>query len=149
MENVLSMLGLTLRAGKLEPGEDPAGDACREHRCRLLVTASDAAENTLRKAERFAEEGRCLTLALPYTKAELGAALGRGSCAVAAVTDLGLAGAVADRLAQADPERYGGAAERLRLKAERAAERKEKKPGALRRKRTAGRPVQYNRKNKK
>ena len=86
MNNALSMAGLALRAGKLEPGEDPAGDACREKRCRLLLTAADAAENTRGKAERFAELGRCLTLELPYTKAELGAALGRGSCAVAAVT---------------------------------------------------------------
>ena len=149
MDSALSMMGLALRAGRLEPGEDPAGDACREKRCRLLLTASDAAENTLRKAERFAGEGQCLALALPYGKAELGAALGRGSCAVAAVTDLGLAQAIVEKLAQADRARYGEAAERLRVKAERAARRKEKNPGAPRRKRTVGRPVQYNRKNKK
>ena len=144
MDNTLSMIGLALRAGRLEAGEDPAGDACRERRCRLLLTAADAAENTLRKAEHFAEQGQCLTLALPWSKTELGAALGRGSCALAAVTDLGLALAIAEKLARADAETYGEAAERLRLKAERAAERKEKKPGE--RKRTAGRPVQYNRK---
>ncbi len=143
MDNALSMIGLALRAGRLEPGEDPAGDACREKRCRLLLTASDASENTLRKAERFAELGQCLTLALPYGKAELGAALGRGTCAVAAVTDLGLARAIAEKLARTDREAYGETAERLRLKAERAAQRKEKKPGE----RTV--PVQYNRKNKK
>ena len=149
MDKALSMIGLALRAGRLEAGEDPAGDACRERRCRLLLTASDTSENTLRKAEHFAQLGQCLALALPYTKAELGAALGRGTCALAAVTDLGLALAITEKLAQAEPERYGETVEKLRVKAERAAQRKEKKPGDDRRKRTAGRPVQYNRKSKK
>ena len=142
MDSALSMIGMALRAGRLECGEDPAGDACLERRCRLLLTAGDAAENTLRKAERFAEEGQCLTLSLPCSKAELGAALGRGTCAVAAVTDLGLALAVVEKLG----EPYRETAEKLRRKAERAAQRKEKKPGAPRRKR--GKPVQYNRKKK-
>lgn len=149
MDNTLSMIGLALRAGRLEPGEEPAGDACRERRCRLLLIACDAGSNALRKAERFAEQGQCLTLSLPYSKAELGAALGRGTCALAAVTDLGLAQAIVGKLAQTDPERYGGTAEKLRLKAERAAQRREKKPGSPRQNRTVGRPVQYNRKNKK
>lgn len=145
MDNALAMTGLALRAGRLEAGEDPAGDACREKRCRLLLIAHDAAENTRRKAEHFAALGQCLALELPYGKAELGAALGRGTCALAAVTDLGLALAIAEKLGP----QYGAAAEKLRLKAERAARRKEKKPGETRRKRTAGGPVQYNRKNKK
>jgi len=149
MDNTLSMIGLALRAGRLEPGEEPAGDACRERRCRLLLTACDAADNALRRAERFAELGQCLTASLPYSKAELGAALGRESCAIAAVTDLGLARAIVGKLAQTDPEQYGGTAEKLRLKAERAAQRRVKKPGDPGRKRTARRPVQYNRKNKK
>lgn len=149
MDNALSMIGLALRAGRLEAGEDPAGDACREKRCRLLLTAGDAAENALRKAEHFAALGQCLTLALPYTKAELGAALGRGTCALAAVTDLGLALAITEKLAQTDPEHYRETVEKLRVKAERAVQRKEKKPGDDRRKRTVGRPVQYNRKSKK
>lgn len=148
MNSALSMAGLALRAGRLEAGEEAAGDACRDMRCRLLLIAADAGPNTLRRAERSALLGRCLSLALPCGKAELGAALGRGECALAAVTDLGLALAIAEKLALADRERYGGTAERLRLKAERAAARKEKKPGETRRKRTAGKPVQYNRNRK-
>lgn len=144
MDSALSMIGLALRAGRLAAGEDPAADACRGTRCRLLLTASDASENTLRRMERYAREGGCLTLALPYTKAELGAALGRESCAAAAVTDLGLAQAIAEKLGG----RYGETVEKLRLKARRAAQRREKKPGTAERKRTAARPVQYNRKKK-
>ena len=119
MDNTLSMIGLALRAGRLEVGDEAAGDACRYKRCRLLLVAADAGEGAQRRAMHFAEEGQCLLAEIPCSKEKLGAALGRKSCAMAALTDLGLAQAVADRLAQGDPERYGEMTERLRLKAER------------------------------
>lgn len=123
--NVLSLLGLALRGGRLAVGEEPAALAAKAGQARLLLTSSDAAGNTLRRAEHLAEEGHCLHLTLPFSKVELGGALGRGSAAVAALTDTGLAAAVAERLAQADPERYGEAAARMELKRRRAKERKE------------------------
>ena len=52
-------------------------------------------------------------LRVPFTKEELGRALGRTSVAVAAITDIGLAAAVARRLAELDPARYGESAARL------------------------------------
>lgn len=123
--NVLSLLGLALRGGRLAVGEEPTALAAKAGQARLLLTSSDAAGNTLRRAEHLAEEGHCLHLTLPFSKAELGGALGRGSAAIAALTDTGLAAAVAERLAQADPERYGEAAARMELKRRRAKERKE------------------------
>lgn len=123
-DRALAMTGMALRAGKLQAGEEPAAAACKARACRLLLTARDAAGNTLRRAAAMAEEGQCLTVALPYTREELGAALGRGACAVAAVTDLGLAQAIVERLAEAEGEAYGPLAEKLRLKAERAAQRR-------------------------
>ena len=75
MDNILSMAGLALRAGRLEVGDEAASDACREKRCRLLLTACGASENALRRAERCAQEGQCLLLPLPCSKEELGAAL--------------------------------------------------------------------------
>ena len=120
---VLSLLGLALRGGRLAVGEEPAALAAKAGQARLLPTASDAAGNTLRRAEHLAEEGHCLHLTLPFTKAELGGALGRGSAALAALTDLGLAAAAAERLALLDPERYGEAAARMDLKRRRAKER--------------------------
>lgn len=146
MDNTLPLIGLALRAGRLEVGEDAAADACRLKRCRLLLLASDAGEYAQRQAARLAQEGQCLLARLPASRQELGAALGRKSCAVAALTDLGLARAVADRLAQTDPDRFGQLAERLRLKARRAAQRKVKNTGNPGR--TPGKPVQYNRKKK-
>lgn len=123
--NILSLLGLALRGGRLAVGEEPAALAAKAKQARLLLIASDAAGNTLRRAEHLAEEGHCLWITLPFTKAELGGALGRGSAAVAALTDLGLAAAVAERLAQLDPERYGELSARMDLKRRRAKERKE------------------------
>lgn len=121
---ILSLLGLALRGGRLAVGEEPAALAAKAGQARLLLAASDAAGNTLRRAEHLAGEGRCLWLVLPFTKEELGGALGRGSAAIAALTDTGLAAAVTARLAQLDPERYGEAAARMDLKRRRAAERK-------------------------
>lgn len=132
IESALRMAGMALRAGRLEVGDEAAGDACRYKRCRLLLVTADAGEGTRRRAAHAAEEGQCLLAELPCSKEELGAALGRGSCAMAAVTDLGFALALAEKLAARDPARYGEAVERLRLKAERAAQRRQaprKRPG--------------------
>jgi len=121
------MAGLALRAGHMAVGEDAAFGLCGVKGCRLLLTAADAAPKTLRRAEAAAHEGQCLLLRLPYGKEELGHALGRPQCAAAAVSDVGLALAIAEGLAGQDPERYSPAAERLRVKKERAAQRKEQR----------------------
>lgn len=123
--NILSLLGLALRGGRLAVGEEPAALAAKTGQARLLLAASDAAGNTLRRMEHLAQEGHCLYLSLPFSKAELGGALGRGSAAIAALTDTGLAAAVTERLAALDPERYAEAAARMDLKRRRAKERQE------------------------
>lgn len=125
-QNTLRLVGLALRAGRLEVGEDAAVDACQYKKARLLLLASDAAEGTVNRALHAAAECGCVPLETPWSKEELGAALGRKSCAVAAMTDLGMARAVTEKLAEADGARYVEAAERLRRKAERLEERKEK-----------------------
>lgn len=126
MDNTLTLLGLALRAGRLEVGEEPVHNACTAKNSRLVITAADAAAGTVRRAMLSAEEGQCLCLTVPYTRSELGGAVGRELCAVAAITDTGLAGAFAGKLAARDPERYAAAAERLAIKAERARQRREK-----------------------
>lgn len=126
MENkrVLSLLGLALRGGNLAVGEEPVEAAARAKDARVLLLAADAAENTRRRAEHFALAGQCLWLRTPFTKEELGMALGRTSVALAAVTDTGLASAVVRRLAEGDPARYAEAAAQLEVKARRAEERR-------------------------
>lgn len=129
MENkrILSLLGLALRGGNLAVGEEPAEAAARAKDARVLLLAADAAAGTCRRAEHFAEAGQCLWLRTPFTKEELGRALGRTSVALAAVTDTGLASAVVRRLAEGDPVRYGEAAARLEVKARRAQQRRAEK----------------------
>ena len=81
---------------------------------------------TTRAAARStsARRGECICLEIPPTKENLGRALGRTSCALLALTDIGFAEAVAKKLAESDEAHYGEAAKRLTIKAARAAERR-------------------------
>ena len=123
---ILHLLGLAKKAGKLEIGEEPVGAVCRSRHARVLLLAKDAAPNTCRRAAHFGEAGNVLWLQLPHTKEELGFQLGRKSCAMVAVTDFGIAGAIGEKLALLD-ERYAPAAEQLRTKADRALQRQKEK----------------------
>ena len=122
--HVLSLLGLALRGGRLAVGEEPVEAAARAKNARLLLLASDAADHTCRRTKHFAEIGNCIWLTIPFTKAELGQAVGRSAVAIAAVTDVGLAAAVAHRLEALDEKKYSEAAARLDVKAKRAQQRK-------------------------
>lgn len=124
MDKILHLLGLAKRGSRLAIGEEPVGAACRAKDCRLLLLASDAAENTVRRAAHFAEVGQCISFRIPCTKAEMGNAVGRNACAMLAVTDIGIASSVAAALCQIDREKYGEAAEKLSLKASKAAQRR-------------------------
>ena len=124
---ILHLLGLARKAGRLEIGEEPVGTVCRARQARLVLLASDAAANTNRRAAHFGEAGNVLWLEVPYSKAELGFHLGRGSCAMLAITDAGFAAAVTEKLAARDPERYGPAAQQLRQKADRVLQRQKEK----------------------
>lgn len=124
---ILHLLGLARKAGRLEIGEEPVGAACRARQARLVLLASDAAANTNRRAAHFGEAGNVLWLELPFTKEELGFHLGRGSCAMLALTDAGFAAAVTEKLSARDPERYGPAAQQLRQKADRVLQRQKEK----------------------
>ena len=122
--NILNMVGLALRAGRLEVGEEPVGAVCRARDCRLILVARDAADNTFRRVRHFADAGQCLWISVPFTKEELGNAVGRTACAMMAVTDIGFAESIAKKLAAVDPEKYTETARQLSVKAQRAAQRR-------------------------
>ncbi|RHR11118.1 50S ribosomal protein L7 [Pseudoflavonifractor sp. AF19-9AC] len=124
---ILHLLGVARKARLLEIGEEPVGAVCRARHARLVLLAQDAAPNTRRRCAHFGEAGNVLWLELPFTKEELGFHLGRGSCAMLALTDAGMAAAVADKLALRDPERYGPAAQQLREKADRTLQRQKER----------------------
>ena len=121
---MLSMLGLAKKAGRVEIGEEPVGAAARAKKARVILVAQDAGPSSQRRAFSFAEAGACLCLTVPADKDALGRALGRTSVAMCAVTEIGFAGAVVKKLAAMDPERYGAAAAQLDIKAQRAMERR-------------------------
>ncbi len=125
--DVLSLIGLCFRARSLAVGEEPVDAAVRAKDARLLLLAADAADNTLRRTRRFADIGNCPWLRTPFSKEELGRAVGRTSAAILAVTDIGLAANIACRLAAEDDGQYGETAARLEKKNLRAAERKAEK----------------------
>ena len=115
MEHILSMIGLAKKAGCVEIGEEPVGSAARSKHARVILVAAYAFEQT----------GACLCLTIPADKDALGRALGRSSCAMVAVTDVGFADAIVKKLAVMDPEHYEQASQRLQIKARRAMERRE------------------------
>ena len=132
-EKALKLLGLMRRANAIQPGEDRAGDAVQAGKGKLLLLASDAADNARRRAEHLVNGRRTLLVELPFDRAELGEALGLGGCAMAAVTDLGFAGALAELLAAIDPERYTALAAETGKRRDKAQRRK-KETEALKRK---------------
>ena len=101
-DNALNLLGLALRGGNLAVGEEPVAEACKARRTWLVMSASDAAQNSIDRAGRMAELGGVPWIRLPWDKETLGGALGRKLCAVAALTDRGLAAALAEKLVRAD-----------------------------------------------
>jgi|GEM_PF-826495 len=96
MDNVLHLLGIARKAGRVEVGEEPVGASARARQARLILVASDAADNSARRAAHFAQAGKAPWFRVPYTKGELGGTVGRASCAMLALTDAGLAAALVD-----------------------------------------------------
>ena len=101
-DSALSLLGLALRGNNLAVVEEPVREACKARRAWLVLTASDAADNSADRARRWAEESGVPWVRLPWDKETLGNALGRKLCAVAALTDRGLAAALAEKLRPED-----------------------------------------------
>ena len=123
MDKLLNLIGLAQKAGRLAVGEEPTGAAARARDARLILVAADAAENSVRRVRHFADAGQCLWCRIGADKDALGRAVGRSSCAMLAVMDIGFAEAIAKKLAEGDG-RFAETAEKLAVKAQRAAERR-------------------------
>ena len=100
----LGLLSLARKGGNIVLGEEQAGAAARASRARLMLLASDAGGHTVRRAKSFVAGTAQPLLTLPYTRDELGDALGTTSCAIAAITDVQLALAFVKTLGE--PEKY-------------------------------------------
>lgn len=106
------------KAGALLTGEDGVSGASRQGKASLIMTASDTAHNTLKKAENLAQWSGACYVSLPWDKDALGELLGKRVCAILAITDKGLALAFAQKLAAQYPL-YGDTAKALKEKSTR------------------------------
>lgn len=124
MENnkALGYLGLARRGNNIVIGEEPVGAACRASHARLMILAKDAADNTYRRARSFAASGKPPVLKVPFTKVELGDALGCNACAMAAFVDVALALAFVKALPE--PEKHTELIETLQKQTERVLKRR-------------------------
>ena len=123
MDKCLNLLGLAKKAGCLEIGEESVSVCAERTGARAILSASDASEGSKRKAGFLAEEGSIPHIILPYTKADLSEAVGRGAPGILALTDIGFAASFAAKLAEMNGE-YTEAAQWLALKQKRARERR-------------------------
>ena len=119
----LHLLGIARKANRLAIGEEPAGIACRSGHARLLLVAKDAADHTFRRARSFCRSGKPPYICAPYTKEELGGALGCNACALCAVLDPALALAFLEALNQ--PQQYEAILQELTRQTARVKKRRQ------------------------
>ena len=118
MDRNLQLLGLARKAGMIAIGGDAVSSAARERKAKLVISAADSSEGSLRRARINAKESNIIYITVPYTKFELGSITGRGSPGTVAILDAGLAASFMKGLAESNPDDYGNAAEQLAQMAE-------------------------------
>ena len=122
MDKALNYLALARKAGLAELGEEPVGGAARAGKAYVIIVASDASDHTWRRAKAYAAGTQQQCIRLPYTKDDLGFAIGRENLAIAAITDCPMALALVQSLPQ--PEKYADALAVLTEKAQKQKQRK-------------------------
>ena len=123
MDKALNYLALARKAGLAELGEEPVGGAARAGKAYVILVASDASDHTWRRAKSFAAGTEQQCVRLPWTKDEVGAAIGRDALAIGAITDVSLALALVQALPQNESNQP--ALEVLNKKAEKAKKRQQ------------------------
>ena len=123
MDKALNYLALAKKARLIELGEEPVGAVARAKKARLVLVARDATDHTWRRAKSFVAESEQICLRVPFTKDEMGQAVGRTELALAAFTDPALALAFVKALEQ--PEKYKSELESLQKKATRIQQRRQ------------------------
>lgn len=134
MGNPLNYLSLARKAGLIELGEEPVGAAARAGHARLIVVAKDASDHTWRRAKSFAAGTTQQCIRIPYSKDEMGLAIGRTSLAIGAFTDPAMALAFVRALD--DQDRYREVLEELDQKARKLRQRQQEEKAHQRNLRT-------------
>ena len=121
MDKALNYIALARKGGRMELGEEPVGAVTRALHACLVVVASDASDHTWRRAKSFVAGTNQQCIRVPYSKDDLGFAIGRSSLAIAAFTDAALALAFVEALPQ--PELYTETREALAERVKRLRQR--------------------------
>ena len=122
MDKALNYLALARKAGLAELGEEPVGGAARSGKAYVIVVASDASDHTWRRAKAYAAGTTQQCIRLPYSKDEMGLAIGRESLAIAAITDCPMALALVQSLPE--PEKNAEAVQVLTEKVQKQKQRR-------------------------
>ena len=87
---VYSLLGLSMRAGKLKSGEFAVLEAIRGHKAELVIVSEDASDNT---KKQFNDKCKFYDVPIFFfgNKEELGHAIGKDVRTSLAITDKGFA----------------------------------------------------------
>ena len=121
MDKALNYLALARKAGLAELGEEPVGGAARSGKAYVIVVASDASDHTWRRAKAYAAGTTQQCIRLPYSKDEMGFAIGRESLATPAITDCPMALALVQSLPE--PEKNAEAVQVLTEKVQKMKKR--------------------------
>ncbi len=121
MDKALNYLSLARKAGKAELGEEPVGAITRTGKGYLVLVAQDASDHTWRRAKSFVAGTNQQCIRVPFTKAQLGFAIGRTELAIAAITDCPMALALVQSLGK--PEEYSTTLEALDLRSQKLRQR--------------------------
>ena len=121
MDKALNYLALARKAGRIELGEEPVGGAARAQHARLVVVARDASDHTWRRAKSFVAGTAQICIRVPFSKDEMGQAVGRSSLAIGCFTDPALALAFIKALE--DQDRYAAEIEALTKRTKRVQQR--------------------------
>ena len=121
MDKALNYMALARKAGRIELGEEPVGAAARAQHARLVIVAEDASDHTWRRAKSFVAGTSQECVKVPFSKDDLGLAIGRSSLAIAAFTDPAMALAFLKALNKEDV--YKAAMENLDKRTQRIHQR--------------------------
>lgn len=97
MDNVLRMVGLATKAGKVVSGEFMTESAVKSKEAYLVIIAQDVSDNTRKKFRNMCEYYQ-VPIVEYSKKEELGHSIGKEFRASLAVTDKGLAQAILKKM---------------------------------------------------
>ncbi len=97
MDKILSLLGLARRAGRLTLGFDAVCASVVKNESRLILTAADVSEGTMRKLRNHLSGSEINITGIPFEQAQINAAIGK-PVRIISVNDSGFANRIMELL---------------------------------------------------